>query len=456
MEIKIKVFPKQRQALEILESSDKTEVVYGGAAGGGKSVVIAIWLILNCMRYPGTRWLIGRNQLSKLKKSTLLTIFETMREHFDMQPDVDYKYNSQDGIIYILKYDSSIYLMDLAYQPSDPNYDRLGSTEFTGAAIDEVQEVEQKAKDVLMGRLRFKTKKYKIKGKLLMTCNPSKNWLYTNYYQPYVNGTLQSHQAFLPSLVTDNPFIDPNYIESLKRIADETTRQRLLYGNWDYEDSTNQLVAYQWLQSALVDTVPQGGIKRLGVDIAREGNDKSVMALVHEVDGVSYLEGVEEISVPITQATDISGEIRAEIWAYAIANQIGYENIYLDAIGVGSGVVDSFRSKELLVHSYKAGNRVDVEDEFTSYKNLRAYSYWNLRILLQEGKFKIFKTIKNLDALLTELMAHTYEIDAKQVIIESKDKIKKAIGRSPDFADAVVIATVPEVKSNYEFYVGTI
>jgi hypothetical protein len=41
---------------------------------------------------------------------------------------------------------------------------------------------------------------------------------------------------FIPALATDNPHLDENYITQLQR-ADEITRQRLLFGNFDYDDT---------------------------------------------------------------------------------------------------------------------------------------------------------------------------------------------------------------------------
>ena len=52
-----------------------------------------------------------------------------------------------------------VVLMDLNENPSDPNFDRLGSTEYTGFFIDEAQEVSAKAKQIVTSRLRNLTGK---------------------------------------------------------------------------------------------------------------------------------------------------------------------------------------------------------------------------------------------------------------------------------------------------------
>ena len=66
----------QGQALEYLFDNNTTEVLYGGAAGGGKSFLGCAWIILLCLKYPKTRYLIGRSKLDSLKKTTFLTFLD--------------------------------------------------------------------------------------------------------------------------------------------------------------------------------------------------------------------------------------------------------------------------------------------------------------------------------------------------------------------------------------------
>ncbi len=62
----------QELAIQYLFDKTTKEVLFGGAAGGGKSWVGCAWLILLCMKYPKTRYLIGRSKLDALKKTTLI------------------------------------------------------------------------------------------------------------------------------------------------------------------------------------------------------------------------------------------------------------------------------------------------------------------------------------------------------------------------------------------------
>ena len=93
----MELLPKQENAVYYLKDNTTKELLYGGAAGGGKSALGCLWLIENCQKYEGSRWLMGRSKLKALKETTLNTFFElsTMLGLSDQ-----YNYNSQSNIIY--------------------------------------------------------------------------------------------------------------------------------------------------------------------------------------------------------------------------------------------------------------------------------------------------------------------------------------------------------------------
>ena len=161
------------------------------------------------MRYAGSRWLLGRSVLKTLKQTTLLTLIEVLSS-WGLKADEHYIYNQQESTI-TFSNGSVIFLKDLAYYPSDPNFDSLGSSEYTGAAIDEANQVQAKARDVVLSRIRYKLDEFGLIPKLLLSCNPAKNWVYGDFYKPWREGTLPEYRAFIPALVTDNP-ISPRTI----------------------------------------------------------------------------------------------------------------------------------------------------------------------------------------------------------------------------------------------------
>jgi PBSX family phage terminase large subunit len=170
---------KQNKAIYFLKDKETTEVLYGGAAGGGKSALGCLWLIEQCLNYPNTRWLMGRAVLKTLKETTLNT-FHEVSNILDLN-DL-WNYNQQKGVIEFYN-GSEIILKDLFhYVGKDANFDSLGSLEISGAFIDECNQVVFKAWQIVKSRIRYKLKEYNLTPKILGTCNPAKNWTYTNFF----------------------------------------------------------------------------------------------------------------------------------------------------------------------------------------------------------------------------------------------------------------------------------
>jgi hypothetical protein len=73
LEIEFKPFKQQHIAWKYLEDKTTQHVLYGGSISGGKTYFACMWLIINCIRYPGTRWMMARSRLSTLRRTTLAT-----------------------------------------------------------------------------------------------------------------------------------------------------------------------------------------------------------------------------------------------------------------------------------------------------------------------------------------------------------------------------------------------
>lgn len=144
---------KQTEALDFLEDDKTEEVLFGGAAGPGKSSLGCYWQIKRRLKYPGTRGFIGRAKFNTLLETTLKTFFEIAEKqglkrgnHFDLTGSWD----KENKNCIIFKNGSLIFLRDLFQYPSDPEFDELGSLEITDAFIDECSQVVRKAKGILM------------------------------------------------------------------------------------------------------------------------------------------------------------------------------------------------------------------------------------------------------------------------------------------------------------------
>ena len=273
----MKLLPKQENAVYYLKDNETTELLYGGAAGGGKSALGCMWLIEMCQVHKGSRWLMGRSKLKALKETTLATFFDVSSQ---LGITDQFKYNAQDYTI-IFKNGSKIILKDLFLYPSDPNFDSLGSLEITGAFIDECNQVTYKAWQVVKSRIRYKLDLYGLEPKLLGSCNPAKNWTYKKFYKLNKSKELPIYRKFIQALPTDNEHLPQSYLDSLLQL-DKNSKQRLYYGNWEYDDDPSTIISFDSIKAYWNGNHVKGeGNHYLTIDVARKGKDKTVFRVWH-------------------------------------------------------------------------------------------------------------------------------------------------------------------------------
>lgn len=433
----MKLSIKQTIALDILEDNTTNTLLFGGGAGGGKSLLGCFWILKMCIEYPETRWLIGRSKLQTLKATTYNTLVEVIK----MQglTSADYTYNAQSGLMKFLSTGSEIVFKDLFYYPSDPFYDKLGSMEITGAFIDEASEVTQRAYQILSSRIRYKLDENNLIPKMLLTCNPTKNWLYNEFYIPNENGNLDKHKRFIKSLVTDNPYISKHYIGQLQRL-DRLSRERLLNGNWKYDDTQNKLFNYDAINDMFTNNFVEGGQSYLSIDIARYGADSSV---------ICYWNGwrCEEIKqFKKLSILDLSTEVNKMAAKYKVRRG----NIVADEDGVGGGLVDIVRGCKGFINNSKA-----LRGE--NYSNLKTQCYYEFAKLVNAGEIYCVADMQVKNYIIQEFeVVEMKDMDKDNKLqIFGKDKIKSSIGRSPDFSDALMMRMYFELaKSNQITYYG--
>ena len=424
---------KQKEALEYLFDNHTKEVLFGGSAGGGKTWLGVSFLIIMALQYPKTRYLMGRSKLDALKKTTLNTFFLCC-ENWGLKSLRDFTFNGSSNIITFYN-GSEIILKDLFLYPSDRNFDSLGSLEITGAFIDEANQITEKAKNVVASRLRYKLDENNIIPKLLLTCNPAKNWVYSSFYRPAQENKLKPYRKFIQSLVTDNKYISKHYEKQLLEL-DEITKQRLLFGNWEYDATQDNLIDYNAIIS-LFENKGIPGEKYITCDVARFGSDKTVIMLWEGLH-ITYIR---------TMLKSAINEVVEEIKKLQQENQVLLRNIITDSDGDGGGVQDYLRCKGF------QNNARPLKNE--NYQNLKTQCYYKMSDLINKGQIGITcNNINTKNDIIEELeQVRTKDIDKDNKIqMLSKDIVKSIIGRSPDYSDAIAMRCYYEIDNNYGKY----
>lgn len=411
---------KQTQAIEYLEDNITNEIIFGGGAGGGKTALGCYFILKNALKYPGIRCLIGRAILKTLKETTLNSFYDVAKIQ-GLVSGVHYQYNAQSNII-TLNNGSTILLKDLYTYPSDKNHDELGGLEISMAFIDECNQVTEKAWNIVKSRIRYKIDEFGIVPKMLGTCNPAKGWVYNNFYKPSKDQIIEGNKIFIQSLVSDNPYISQHYTESLKTL-DKASKERLLFGNWEYDDNDNSLIEYDKILDLFRNEHVPPGKGYISADIARFGKDKSVIMVW---SGYRVIE-VHKLSQKSTT------EVSAYIKHLAKKHSIPYSQIIADEDGIGAGTVDQLACKGFVNNSRAlTGN----------YVNLKSECYYKLAELInQAGVWVMTEDITIKKDLIEELeWVQRYNADKDgKLAVMPKDKVKEHLGRSPDISDALMM-----------------
>lgn len=429
----MKLLSKQEHAIYYLKDSETNEVLYGGAAGGGKSALGCLWLIENCQKYAGSRWLMGRSKLKTLKETTLNTFFELSSK---LGVSEQWIYNSQSGVI-TWSNGSEIILKDLFLYPSDPNFDSLGSLEITGAFIDECNQLVYKAWQVVKSRIRYKLNQFGLMPKMLGTCNPAKNWTYKEFYQTDKKGNIKQYRKFIQALPTDNEHLPKSYLESLLEL-DKNSKQRLYYGNWEYDDDPATLIDYD----AIFDYFNPNHIKRTGekfmtIDVARKGKDKTVFRVW---DGwlciYRYSIAKSGLKTVVEKAKELQNKFN-----------IPLSHIIADEDGVGGGVVDFLYCKGFVNNS-----RALNDENFNNLKSQCTFKMAQKIMKREAGEICEDGNVKDITAEeMEQVKQKDIDKDGKVAVV-SKDVVKELIGRSPDEWDSIMMRYYFELKPKFHFF----
>lgn len=436
---------KQTKAIDYLEDKVTRELLYGGGAGGGKSFFGCYWLIKMCYKYPESRWLMGRANMKTLKETTYQSFLKVAKlqglkaDYHFIVTSAQHKENPNS---IIFPNGSVILMKDLAYYPSDPEFDELGSLEITGAFIDEANQITAKAKQIVGSRIRHNIRQYDTIPKMLMTCNPAKNWVYTEYYKPFRDGKLSQHRQFIQALVTDNPDIDPTYKENLL-LLDKNSQQRLLYGNWEYDDDPSALINYDKIVDIFTNDFDSlKGEKYISADIARLGSDKGVICVW---DGFKVME-LHQVK---KERLNTTGELIEQL---RLKYSISKSNVICDEDGVGGGIVDFMGYKGFVNNSRALNNPITQEPE--NYSSLKDQCYYNLAKKINAGEIYINCDSEETKQLIIQELEQVkqwqMDKDQKKKVLP-KDKVKELIGRSPDFSDALMMRMYFELSPKFVF-----
>lgn len=255
-------------------------------------------------------------------------------------------------------------------------------------------------------------------------------------------------RSFIPAKLSDNPDLAKTSYRSVLMAMPEPLRSQMLYGSFDItpDDDPWQVIPTAWVDAAMRrwDGAPHTKQTALGVDVARGGKDETILAPLHNWHFGNLI-------IFPGSATPNGPKVAAQVMQHLGPGAAAF----IDVVGVGSSVYDCCEGIE--AYAVSAGTKAErFNQRYTDksgqleFQNLRSWMIWRFRELLDpESNVNIIlprdnKLKADLCAPRWEMKPPTAGSKAKgRICVESKDQIKKRIGRSPDRGDAVIYASLP-------------
>lgn len=256
-------------------------------------------------------------------------------------------------------------------------------------------------------------------------------------------------RTFIPSRITDNPYlVGTNYMSTLQSLP-EPLRSQMLNGDFmaGVKDDEWQVIPTRWVEAAQArwkPKAPKGEMLQMGVDVARGGDDSTVVSTRHRDQQAGHDQWYDELKE--VQGADTDDGDKAA--SHVLIKRRDDAPINVDVIGVGASVYDSLRRAEaqvLGVNVAERSRRATDKSGSLTFFNLRSDLWWAFRELLDPTN-DTGAALPPDPKLLAELCAPRFTLSGKAIKVESREDIIKRLGYSPDRATAVILASIDQPK----------
>lgn len=201
-------------------------------------------------------------------------------------------------------------------------------------------------------------------------------------------------------------------------------------------EDEGQLINNESINKLFSNTHVSEGVKYITADIARLGRDKTV---------IFVWSGFRVIEIKVMNVSKVNESVDA-IKELQTKYNVNNNNTIVDEDGVGGGVKDYVRCLGFVNNS----RPVKVKGKEENFASLKDQCYYHLAEYINRNELYV-DCDSEVEKMLTqelEWVRLPKEIDTSKIRLMSKDEIKKQIGRSPDYSDALMMRISFEVNPN--------
>jgi len=408
------------------------------AIGTGKTYMLLLKVWKYCQDYPGTTALVVRKEFTDLKDSTMRD-FET---YFGVKIGSDKDYRTPEGSKIMFRHANEI--------------DVLKNVNLGIAAIEQAEEFEDDTQFQFI-RDRLRQRNGATVRPLCVIANANgHNWVWKLWVQgkpceeiegdtgqyKYIDGEYMCITANTFANVVNLP---PDFVADCrqKEFDAPSHYRRYVLNSFEETDVADCVFTYQELHKTRerFKVVPDYGMRVAGIDVARYGDDKSAVVILQQQGALHW----EVIHVDQWEHKDLSyttGRI------LMISNEYNCERVAIDEDGIGGGPLDMLNKGRGLEHFVGFRNPPLSYKDNQFYGNNRTKNVYKLKDMVMKGWISI--PFENVIEELTTLK-FTFDNHQRRILI-SKEKMRRDGFKSPNIADAIIMAVslIGEIRYDQE------
>jgi hypothetical protein len=379
--------------------------------GTGKTMVMLLKIFQYCQSYANSLALVVRKEFTDLRDSTM----RDFERYFGCIIPSDKNYKMANGSEIMFRHGAEL--------------DVLKNLNLSIVGIEQAEEFPtDETFHFLRDRLRREGAPYR---QMCLIANANgHNWIWRLWVN---NPPSADYFAVTANTFENEDNLPEDFIEDLKRMEKDAPNHYAQYvlNSFDQvEDDDYLLTTAELTAAAALDLLPRKQLEPdivLACDVARFGQDLTVFTAIRRIGQLQW----EQIHQEAHQGKDLMWTTGRFI---SLRRDFHSRINVADGCGVGGGLVDRLRETGVNVIDFNSANKASDED---LYNNRRSEGYFRLREQITRGYLKILNDFNLHDQLLT--IRYKYNSKGQRAIL-SKDDLRKEGIKSPDLADALMMA----------------
>jgi len=403
LEIKLKSFQDR-----FLFSEKRFPALVAGI-GTGKTMMLLLKVWRFCEEYPNSLALIVRKEYTDLHDSTI----KDFERYFGVSVDSHKEYHYKNGSAIMFRHGNELNV--------------LKNINLSIVGIEQAEEFDtEETFTFLRDRLRRNNAPYR--QMCLISNANGHNWIWRLWINNPSSDDFDAQQA---TTFDNEDNLPKDFMDDLRKMEQDSPNhyKRFVLNDHEETDADDYLFTWLELKKAIETEISssQNSHKILGADIARFGDDETVFTILESRGTYQW----EQTLIETHRGKDLMWTVGRII---DMKREFGIDLIAVDDDGLGGGVTDRLRELRVNVAAFKGGEKPKNEE---MYYNRRSEAYFGLKDMVSKGYLKLTNNHNIIDQLLT--IRFKYNSRGLKAIV-SKDDMRKEGIKSPDMADAVMMA----------------